>query len=81
MSAETEKQEFKRKVTVTLKIPEPVFHFYRAVAESKDMKLEDYLVEELIENIEARLDSGNVGELTAIITKSFGLEKFLKMKT
>ena len=71
----TESKEFEGKVTVTLKIPEPVYHFYGAVAETYKKSLEALLVEELIQDINGFLDTDQPRE---ILVGAFGLQKFIK---
>ena len=62
------------KVTVTLKIPEPVYHFYSAVAEAYQKKLETILVEELIADIKGFTDT----DAETILIGSFGLKEYVK---
>ena len=72
--SKTETKEFEGKVTVTLKLPEPVYHFYKAVAETYKKSLEALLIEELIQDINGILDT----EPREILVGAFGLEKFIK---
>lgn len=62
------------KVTVTIKLPEPVFHFYRAVADAYNKKLEDILVEELIVDIKGFTDT----DAEKILIGAFELESFVQ---
>ena len=63
------------KVTVTLKIPEPVFHFYRAYAETYDKKIEQVLVEEIVNNVKLIVDSNEASE---ILVGAFGLREYIE---
>ncbi|MBN2260466.1 MAG: hypothetical protein JW702_07965 [Clostridiales bacterium] len=60
------------KVTVTLKIPEPVYHFFGAVASTYNKKLEEILVEELINDIKRFTDT----EAEKILIGAFELEQY-----
>ena len=62
------------KVTVNLKIPEPVYHFYKAVAEAYNKKLEDILVEELVCDIKGFTDT----DAEKILVGAFGLKEYVK---
>ena len=72
--SETEKEEFEGEVTITLKLPEPVYHFYGAVATACKKKLETILVEELIADIKGFTDT----DAEKILVGAFGLEKYVK---
>jgi hypothetical protein len=71
--SETEKSEFEGKVTVTIKLPEPIYHFYGAVAEAHKRSLEEILVEELIHDINGLLDTDS----QEILVGAFGLKPYI----
>ncbi len=62
------------KVTVTLKIPEPVYHFFGAVATAHKKKIEEILVEELIADIKGFTDT----EAEKILIGAFELENYVQ---
>ena len=61
--------------TVTLKMPEPIFHFYRAMGEAYDKNLEDMLIQQLTDAVVMIIDSNQASE---ILSSCFGLKEYLK---
>jgi hypothetical protein len=75
MSKTETKKEHEGKVTVTLKLPEPIYHFLKAAAESYDKPLEDLLTEELIQDAAMILDTE--GDPRKILIVAFGLKPYV----
>jgi hypothetical protein len=62
-------------VEVTVKLPEPMHTFYKAVAEHYEKPLETLLLEELSQDILGYLDTDVPKE---VLIKIFKLEKFVE---
>jgi len=73
--SEKEKSEFEGKVTVTIKLPEPVYHFLKATAETFDKTLEDLIVEELTQDVCSILDTAD--DPRKILISAFGLKPYI----
>ena len=71
----TESKEYEGKVTVTLKIPEPVYHFLKAAAETYDKTLEDLIVEELTQDVCSILNTPD--DPRKILIGAFGLKPYI----
>jgi len=67
----------KETVEVTLKMPEPVYRFYMALAETYKQSLEEVILEELIQDVEGILDTE---EPAKILVGTFGLQDYIKRK-
>ena len=75
MSKTETKKEHEGTVTVTLKLPEPLYHFLKAAAETHDQTLEDLLVEELTQDAGSILDTD--GDPREILISTFGLKPYI----
>jgi len=76
MSKETNsKKEHEGKVTVTLKLPEPLYHFLNAAAETHDQTLEELIIEELSQDVASILDTD--GDPREILVHTFGLKPYI----
>jgi len=75
MSKETEtKKEHEGTVTVTLKLPEPLYHFFTAAAQTYNKSLEEMLIEELAQDAAMILDTD---EPKDILIAAFGLGPYV----
>lgn len=64
-------------VTVTLKLPEPLYHFFTAAAETYNKSLEKMLIEELAQDAAMILDTDDPKD---ILIASFGLGPYVGAK-
>jgi hypothetical protein len=76
LSKKTEtKKEHEGKVTVTLKLPEPLYHFFKAAAQSYNKSVEEMLIEELTQDAAMILDTAD--DPRKIIISAFGLKPYI----
>jgi len=77
MTEKTESKDFEGTVTVPLKLPEPLYHFFLAAAQTYNKSLEEMLIEELAQDAASILDTD---ETKDILIAAFGLAPYVGAK-